>query len=422
MLTNVWVLHPDASGPSMKGLLRYHYFAKNIDNNYKIKIFSSSKIRNSNVNLIPDEDETLYIEKFDDGVEYVFVKTDYYEVNDKNRVKNWLSYYRNSIRTANNLIKNGDIPDVLIGSSPHPLSMLAAIKIGKKYNIPVVNEVRDFWPEVFFINGRVNEKSLIGKLMLLGEKYIYNNSDSLIFLKEGDYNYIIDKKWDIDNGGSIDLRKIYYINNGVDLDNFDLRANSTLDDKDLNNDSFKCIYTGSLRMVNNIDNILDAAKILSEYKDIVFLIYGDGEYKDKLLERITKENISNVKLKGYVDNKYIPYILSRAGVNILNYSDKYSWERGNSSNKIFEYMASGKPIISTVKMGYSFIKKYNIGLELEENNPKNLADAIVCIKDKNKSEYELLCRNARKASEDFDYKNLSVKLKDVIDQSIGGKR
>lgn len=424
MSTKVWVFHPDASGPSMKGLLRYYYFSKNLKkDDYEFKIFSSSKIRNSNENLIEDSNKKLFLEKEDNGIDYIFIKTSFYERNDINRVKNWLTYLRNSMKVASKFIKEGDIPDVLIGSSPHPMSMLATARLGKKFNISVINEVRDFWPEVFFLNGRVNENSLLGKILLKGEKYIYENSDKLIFLKEGDYNYIIDKKWNLENGGKIDLKNIYYINNGVDLKDYNNKViNYKLKDEDLKSDKFKCVYTGSLRMVNNIDNILDAAKIIKEDKDVVFLIYGDGEYRKTLEKRIKDENIQNVKIKGYVDNKYIPYILSKSNVNILNYSDKYKWERGNSSNKIFEYMASGTPIISTVKMGYSFIKKYDIGIELEENKPSNLAKAILEIKDKSQDEYKILCSNAKKAAKDFDYKNLSKKLKAVIEEVKRSKK
>lgn len=80
MITKVWVLHPDASGPSMKGLLRYFYFAKNLNkDDYEFKIFTSSKIRNSDKNLIDDSDKNLYIEKEDYGIKYIFIKTAYYE-------------------------------------------------------------------------------------------------------------------------------------------------------------------------------------------------------------------------------------------------------------------------------------------------------------------------------------------------------
>ncbi|MDI9493314.1 MAG: glycosyltransferase [Bacillota bacterium] len=99
---------------------------------------------------------------------------------------------------------------------------------------------------------------------------------------------------------------------------------------------------------------MDAAALLEDDNDIQFLIYGDGSEKEVLEKRIVDEGLSNVKMKGFINKQFIPYILSKSSVNIFNYSQsKYNWARGNSSNKLFEYMASGKPIISTVKMGYS---------------------------------------------------------------------
>src|SRR5690606_4779054 len=126
---------------------------------------------------------------------------------------------------------------------------------------------------------------------------------------------------------------------------------------------------------------------------------------------VLDESLSNVKLKGYVNKKNIPYILSKSSVNILNYSQsKYNWSRGNSSNKLFEYMASGKPIISTVKMGYSPIKRYNCGIELERDTPENLAIAIKQIYELSIDEYTKLGKRARSSAQEFDYKLLSAKM------------
>lgn len=415
MKTKVRVFHPDASDPSLSGLLRYHYLAKYlVSDGYDFTIFTSSRFRHSKINLIDDNLDVDYIEKEFEEIKYIYLKTTSYEKNDINRIKNWLSYYISATKTGSSFIKEQIKPDIIIGSSPHPLSMLATVRLGKKFGIPIINEVRDFWPEVFFLNGRVKEKSLLGRVLLRGERFIYDKSDKLIFLKEGDYKYVIDRKWDESHGGKINIKDIHYINNGVDLDEYNNRLSLLYRDFDLESSKFKLIYTGGLRMVNNIDNILDTAKILSIHDDIIFLIYGDGDYRETLEKRIIDEKITNVKIKGYVDNKYIPYILSKASVNLLNYSDKYKWDRGNSSNKIFEYMASGKPIISTVKMGYSFIDRYKIGIELEKNEPNNLAEAILKLKNIDNEKYDEMCNNAKLASKDFDYKKLSGKLKNVI--------
>jgi glycosyltransferase involved in cell wall biosynthesis len=92
------------------------------------------------------------------------------------------------------------------------------------------------------------------------------------------------------------------------------------------------------------------------------------------------KKITNVKMKGSVNKKFIPYILSKSSVNILNSSQSlYNWARGSSCNKLFEYMASGKPVISTIKTGYSTIEKYNCGVELNACTPEELAKEILRI-------------------------------------------
>jgi glycosyltransferase involved in cell wall biosynthesis len=415
--TKVWIFHPDSSDESLGGNKRPARLAKHLNrSNYVVSVFSSSKFRYAKDNLIKDGALYLYREG---KVPFYYIKSRSYKKNDINRILNWISFYFNVRKAAKEIIKKEGKPDLIIGSSPHPLAMLAAVRIGKKYKIPVINEVRDFWPEVIFLGGRVKETSLIGKIMLAGERYIYKKSNALIFLKEGDFQYIVDKKWDIKNGGSIDLDRCYYINNGVDLDEFEhnMRMHQ-LDDDDLQSDHFRAIYVGALGKVNDIDKILDAAKLLQK-EDILFLIYGSGDQEDRLKDRLKDENIRNVKIKGYVESKYIPYVLSKASVNLLIYTQtQYNWSRGNSSNKLFEYMASGKPIISSVKMGYSIIDKYNCGIEIEDQRPEGLVEAIKHFYDMSDKELKSIEVNCKNGACDFDYSNLSSKLAQVIDKTI----
>ena len=57
--------------------------------------------------------------------------------------------------------------------------------------------------------------------------------------------------------GKIDLEKCHYVNNGVKLDDYYRSIQEdVLPDTDLEDDSFKVVYTGTLRPVNNVDNLL----------------------------------------------------------------------------------------------------------------------------------------------------------------------
>lgn len=398
---------------------RHYWFATNlIKKGDEIKIFCANTFHN-NLDIIDTKDK-IYSEDKVENISFIFVKTRKALGNGINRIFNMLFFYFNIFKAVKSILRYNKKPDIIIASSVHPLTMVAGIKIAKKLGIPCICEVRDLWPEAIFSFTKLSEKNILGKILLIGEKWIYENADALIFTKEGDIDYIKEKKWDISQGGKVDINKIFYINNGVDIVNFDKQINeNVLQDEDLESEKFKILYTGAIRPVNDVGKILNAALLLKEDNDIHILIYGDGSEKVKLEERIKLEKIKNVTIKGSVDKKFIPYILSKSSINILNYSqDNYNWSRGNSSNKLFEYMASGKPIISTVKMGYSIIDKYNCGIELENATPEELAKAILEIKNKTKNEYKKIGENSRNGALEFDFKILTSKLDTVIDKVL----
>jgi len=418
-MKKIWIMNHYATDMFENKGGRHFWFAKNLmKHGYNPTVFCANTFhqKKEEIDLGKEKCKILY----SDEIPFMFIKTKASVSNGFDRVKNMVYFYFNLLKVTKRLIKKGDKPDLILASSVHPLTLVAGIKLGKKYNIPVICEVRDLWPEAIFTFNKAKEKSILGKILVRGEYWIYKRADALIFTKEGDTDYIKERKWDKQHGGKIDLRKTHYINNGVDIEAFNSALNQNiLADDDLDNQKFNVVYVGAIRPVNNVGNLLETAAKLKDYTDIQFLIYGDGNQRYELEERVKNENISNVKFKGFVNKKYIPYILSKSSVNILNYSStQYNWARGNSSNKLFEYLASGKPVISTVKMGYSIIDKYNCGFELEENNPDELMNAILNVRNMDEKNYEEYSTNAKLAAHDFDFKLLTKKLINVIESII----
>jgi len=415
----IWVFHHYATPPKMNGFSRPYDFAINLQKKQcDTTIFAASYLHFSDANII--NGKSKYLLDSYNGVEFVFVNTPSSAKGTSARVKNMAAYYFRLLQVAKIYAENKGKPDVIIASSPHPLAMIAGIRVAKKLNVPCICEVRDLWPEAIFAFGKVKEKSVLGRLLLSGEHWIYKNANKIIFLKEGDIEYIKEKFWDVGNGGDIDLKKCHYINNGVDLERFERHIfENELDDPDLSSGKFNVVYTGAIRPLNNVGSILDCAALLREHKEIQILIYGEGSQLKELKQRVVDEGLTNVKMKGYVDKKYIPYILKKSSINILNYSQSnYNWSRGNSSNKLFEYMASGKPIISTVKMGYCILEKYQCGLSLENSTPEELAKIILRIYDMPKDQYEEMCQNAKIGSQNFDYKILTGKLYELLEETL----
>jgi len=421
-MKKIWIMNHYATNSYYNHGGRHYWFAKNlIKKEFDVTIFCANTRHNMNDQI--EIKKGLYCKKNIDTIPYIFIKTKASIGNGIDRLKNMFFFYRNLKKVGHEFIKNGEKPDVILASSVHPLTLVAGIKLGKKYNIPVICEIRDLWPEAIFAFKKVKEKSLIGKVLLKGEHWIYKNADALIFTKEGDKDYIIEKMWDMSSGGDIDLDKCYYINNGLDFEEYMKSIkNVVINDRELETNEFKVIYAGAIRPVNDIGKLIETAKLLKNDSDIKIIIYGDGSQKNQIDKKILEYRLDNVIMKGFVNKKYIPYILSKSSVNILNYSQSsYNWSRGNSSNKLFEYMASGKPIISTVKMGYSPFKKYNMGIELEDAKAQDIAEAIIKIKNMDKEKYELLSHNALEAAKEFDFKKHTNDLIKIITKILEDK-
>lgn len=420
---NIWFLNHYATQMYKDSGGRHYYFAKElIKRGFMTTIFCASTFHNSREKI--DIEKDRYVVKNRDKILFVFVKVHSSLKNNISRVFNMMEFYFNVKHVGIRYGKQNQKPDVILASSVHPLTLVAGIKLAKKFKCPCICEIRDLWPEAIFKFTNIKEKSLLGKILIKGEYWIYRKADALIFTKEGDHDYLNEKKWTINQGGKIDTKKVFYINNGIDIEGFKKSSKENIiNDEDLINNKFNIVYTGAIRPVNNVGKILDVAKALKYIEDMNFLIYGDGNEKKTLENRIKNENINNVKIKGRVEKKYIPYILSKSNINILNYSrDKYNWSRGNSSNKLFEYMASGKPIISTVQMGYSIINRYKCGIELKDDSVETFSNEILKIKNMKDEEYVAMGENGIIGAADFDYKILTNKLIKVINNVIKEKR
>lgn len=420
---NVWIMNHYATQMMKDKAGRHYWFAKNLkQRGYDVSVFCAATfLKDKNkVDLGGEKFNVIDVE----SIPFVVVDTFKYSGNGLGRVINMAGFALNLFPVTKKYASLAGKPDVIIASSVHPLTMVSGIKIAKKFGIPCICEIRDLWPEAIFMYGKAKEKSLLGKLLIAGEHWIYRHSDRLIFTKEGDTDYLRERGWTTEQGGDINLEKCHYINNGIDLESYEEKIRTEqIEDRDLQDEGkFNVVYAGAIRPINQVGTILDCAKIIQTkkgYENVQFLIYGDGSELEKLKKRTITEQIYNVKIKGFVERRFIPYILSKSSVNLLNYTQSgYNWTRGNSSNKLFEYMASGKPIISTVHMGYSVINRYGCGEELDRCTPDELANAVIKFHDMDREEAESYGKNAKVGAKDFDFTILTDKLEKVVKEVI----
>ena len=414
----IWIMNHYAGGMYFNKNGRHYYFAKYLKiNGYEPFVFCCNTKIDIAEQFVPTDRVWTELKDEDYNIPWIFVKSSFYKGNGIARVKNMVLFSRNLIKTGKEYAKRYGKPDVILASSVHPLTLIAGIRLAKIFNIKCICEIRDLWPLSIFANYQQLKKfKLFVKMLYKGEKKIYEKADAIIFTFEGGKQYIKDMKWDVENGGKIDLDKVFHINNGVDLEIFDKnKARYQVNDSDLNDDRYiKLIYTGSIRKANNIDKLLDIAKNIKT-PNIKILIYGSGNNVEDLKKKIQQEKIENVIYKGYVKKQEIPFVLSKASFTLMHWR-LTSPHYGESLNKSFEYYAAGKPVIYTVHPRYCIAEKYNGGLISDNDTAEIIAADIDAFINISKEEYETLCRNARITAEHYDFKNHTQTLISIIEK------
>lgn len=410
-IKNIWFINPAAMPPNremrIQTIKRAQYL---LELGYDVTIIGGSFLHNTDINLITNSSK--YMEANYDGIKFIHIRTSNYTSNGVKRFYNLLEFH---IRLFF-LCKKFNRPDVISHYATVPFGNIVYY-ISKKLNSKYIVDIVDLWPESFVSFGLISKKNPLTQLAYKAEKWLYEKADLIIFSMEGGKNYIIEKKWDLDSGGSIDLTKVHYINNGVDLSDFDRHKESyKIEDPDLEDDLvFKVIYLGSIRLANDLKQLIDAANILLEHKHIQFYIYGDGSDRVNLENYCKDRHITNVKFKKkYIEIQYVPYVLSKSSLNILNYKKSDIARFGGSQSKSFQYMASGKPICSNVKMGFCPITRFNIGIAKEFETSSEYAEAILFFAEMNAQDYVEMCIRARKAAEHYDYKKLALEFEKLL--------
>lgn len=414
-MKRIWLFNHYATNMIDNRCGRHFDLAKELHKaGYKTTIFCASTIHNSNTG-IPTNGAKYVIKEVGDTT-FVILKTTKYKNNGLRRIINMTSFFLKLMRIYRGFGKTNNYPDLIYASSVHPLTLVAGILVSRRLKIPLICEIRDLWPESLVAYGVIKRNSLFTKLLYQGEKWIYKNSTAIIMTWEGGMKYIIDKKWN----NKIDLSKVYHISQGISLDTFDYNCKTYIYTNDIFTDKrFKnCIYAGSIRKVNNIGILLDVAKIIyTEDRYMRFIILGDGNETIALKERCFAESILNVVFISKIDKKKVPSILENAHLNILHNTSSSLNKYGQSQNKLFEYLASSRPVIQTYYSDYSVIQRHSCGLMATNQTPESISHAILTLSN-DSEKYAEMCYNAREAAKMFDYSVLGNKLISIVDSLI----
>ena len=414
----IWLINHYASDMLFDKGGRHYWIAKFLKKAGHDPIIIGSNAKHcAEGGLFFDDEElwhTLLAEEID--VPFVYIKSRPYVGNGKGRILNMVDFYRNTLKAADQLAAHFGKPDVIYASSVHPLTLVAGIRIARQYGIKCICEVRDLWPESIVAYGLLKGDSLVAKALYAGEKWIYRRADKVVMTWPGGYDYIVDRGWE----KIIPRDKVVHISNGVDLEEYqrNMAQHPYAYPEDVSRDKVRLVYAGSIRKVNNLGILLEAAKILQDRNVYGYelLIFGEGDDKPALERQAKEMGLEAVRFMGFVPKVQVPSVLAQADINILHNSSTSLDKYGQSQNKFFEYLASGKPVLMTYSVGHSVVKEEGCGIEVPRQTPEAIADAIQWLCDQPRKVLITFSENARRCAQQFDFKMLTNKVITLLEE------
>ncbi len=295
--------------------------------------------------------------------------------------------------------------DCIQGCNPPDLWFLIAAFFKTIFGVKFVFDQHDVCPELFLSRFDASENSIGYRLMLLLEKLTFKLSDGVISTNES-YKQIAMKR------GGIDEKYIRVVRNGPDLTKF--RALPP-DPKIETENRIVVGYLGNMNPQDGVENLLMAAKEIIHSrgrKDFYFIFIGKGDSFEELLSKKTAWNLdSHVLFTGRISDEEMLRFLSSCDICVQP-DPKNPLNDISTMNKVMEYMALGKAVVS-----YDLVEtRYSGGdciLYAVPNSIEDLSNKIIMLAENEELRIEMGKKGRRRVENFLEWRYSEKNLIDL---------
>jgi glycosyltransferase involved in cell wall biosynthesis len=359
---NIWTFNHYAESPAGAATRTFDLSRGLVRRGHRVTIFACSY---SHYRLREEHfTEAIGVVKAEEkqGVCFVWLRGVPYRSNDWRRIANFVVYGVEGLVSA---IGRRPKPDVVIGSSVHPIAGLSALAVARLLQRPFFLEVPDIWPQVLIEFGRIQPNSLLARSLEWIERLLAHAANRILVL------------WrDADEYGrrlGLEAQKLVWMPHVIDARLYEGIA--TYADHP---PPFTVMYLGSLVESMALDTVLEAARILQANgrTHIRLVLVGGGSERARLARLIDDYALANVELREPVPKTNVPNVLATADCFLCSTKKLPVYRYGLSMSKTYEYMMAARPILFAVESTYNPVAEAEAGISVAAEDPAALAAAI----------------------------------------------
>lgn len=256
--------------------------------------------------------------------------------------------------------------DLVWGTTPPLFQAPTAWLLARLKGVPFLLEVRDLWPAFAVAVGVLKNKLLIGLSEWL-EQFLYRQADQVMVNSPGFIDHVTARG----------AKKVSLIPNGADLAMFDPETNGeTFRLRHHLGNEFVVLYAGAHGLANDLDVVLDAAELLRKNLSICIVLLGAGKEKNRLQSEADQRGLRQVFFLTPVPKSEMGEALAAADA-CLAILQPIRMFQTTYPNKVFDYMAAGKPVILAIDgVIRQVVEDAEAGIAVPPGNPAALAAAI----------------------------------------------
>lgn len=319
-------------------------------------------------------------------------------------------YSFRTIREVKKIIRDNDI-DVVHVHNTFPLISPSIYKAAKMCNVKVIQTLHNFRllcpGGTFTRNGNICEDCLSNGLKCAIKNKCYRNSRVQTFMAVlmMKFNRTIGSYKNVDRYIALTDFNKDKLSNLIDKDKICIKPNFSMGEcKDIlySNEREYFIFVGRLEKLKGIDILI---KSWDKVIDEKLIIVGNGPLENWIKNYIQENDIKNIELLGYVENKKVMDLIVKAKALILP-SQCYE----GFPMSIIEALSAGVQVIgSNLGNVGSIINDNNVGQTFIYNDENDLANIVNCFS-RNKLNNKDIdnCKKTfdEKYSKDINYKQL----------------
>lgn len=347
-----------------------------------------------------------FIEEITPNFSFVWINLpEYPEAHSKQRVLNWFKFAWALKGLKNSILQK---PNVILYSSPSPIGSLAAQYLANFFKVPFIFEVRDIWPLTLIELGGHSVKHPFIRLMQWIEDRSYQKAK---FVFSNLFNAVEHMQT-----RGLNKAKFHWIPNGVSVAEVSAKEPLSVDIfKQLPQDKFIVGYTGTIGVANAIDDLIEAAQLVSHHPDIHFVLVGSGKEKQEMQNKVQDLKLTNISFIDPIPKKQIQSMLEHFDVCYIGWQKNPLYRFGIAPNKLPEYLYAGKPIIHAFSGKGDVVQQANAGITIEAEDPQAIADAVIQLYKLSDFERSVLGNNGHQyVLQHLEYKMIAEKLEIII--------